>query len=327
MASVTTSDNVRDPVHDLVHDLVRDRPMINFTLTERSESDAITTYRVSNRIWSGRTAFQEVDIVDSAEYGRLLFLDGELQSASSDEAIYHECLIHPAIAGVVACGRAAAGLRVLVVGGGEGATVREVLRWGVSQVVWVDIDAQLVELCQQHLAWPGTGVLGDERVTFHGADIRDVLPGLGVFDVIVLDLPDPDGETGWLYSSDFFSDMRGHLAEWGALVTHCGPVRPLAGVGAGFQRIWRDSGLQGQGLRREGFYHVGIPSFQGEWGFWIWRPDGTDPFELSWQRDVTLPTGLRIMDKVLLLMWAYPSRLWSVPVLEATLTDECVQAG
>lgn len=285
---------------------------MNYTITERSESDAITTYRIGRRVWFGKTAFQEVEIADSAEYGRLLFLDGELQSASSDEAIYHECLVHPAIAGVVAEGRAASGLRVLVVGGGEGATVREALRWGPAEVVWVDIDVELVGLCQEHLAWEGTDVLGSEGVVFHGADIQEVLPSLGVFDVIVLDLPDPDGETGWLYSADFFAALRGHLATWGAIVTHCGPVRPMENVGAGFQRIWRDAGLPG--LRAEGFYHVGIPSFQGEWGFWLWRADGADPFDFAWRGDTGLPPGLRVLDNVMLLSWAYPTRLWSEAV-------------
>lgn len=289
------------------------------TITEQSESDAMTTYRVARRIWSGRTAHQAVEIVDSDEYGRMLFLDGELQSASTDERIYHESLIHPAVAGVVATGKTVeAGLRVLVVGGGEGATVREVLRWNPTQVVWVDIDLELVGLCQEHLGWEGINVLGDERVQFHGDDIAAVLPVLGSFDVIVLDLPDPDGETGWLYSVEFFSALKGHLEPWGALVTHCGPVRPVAGrVGEGFGRIWRESGLQGEGLLPEGFYRVGIPSFQGDWGFWIWRPDGMEPFEFAWQQDLKLPAGLQVVDSVLLLQWAYPARLWTNAVAES----------
>jgi spermidine synthase len=290
----------------------------NDTITEQSESDAVTTYRVARRIWSGRTAHQAVEIVDSNEYGRMLFLDGELQSASADERIYHESLIHPVMAGVVAAGRAASGLRVLVVGGGEGATVREVLRWNPAQVVWVDIDLELVSLCQEHLGWEGINVLGDNRVQFHSDDIAAVLPVLGTFDVIVLDLPDPDGETGWLYSAEFFATLRDHLEPWGGLVSHCGPVRPVAGrVGEGFQRIWRESGLQEAGLRPEGFYRVGIPSFQGDWGFWIWRPDGSEPFEFAWKEDSVLPVGLQVVDTVLLLQWAYPARMWTHAVVES----------
>jgi spermidine synthase len=288
------------------------------TITERSESDAVTTYRVSQRVWSGRTAFQEVELVDSAEYGRMLFLDGELQSATADEAIYHESLVHPVMAGQVAAGGGAAGLRVLVVGGGEGATVREVLRWGVDRVDWVDIDGELVAVCQEQLEWPGIDVLGDARVRYFPRDIAEVLPTLREYDVIILDLPDPDGETGWLYSADFFRTLRGHLSLQGALVTHCGPVRPWGEIGGGFQRIWRESGLRELGLRPEGFYHVGIPSFQGDWGFWIWRMDGADPLEFVWNTRPLLPEGLRVLDVALLLMWAHPPRLWAEPVGAAT---------
>jgi len=290
-------------------------------ITERSESDAVTSYRVSRRVWSGRTAFQEVEIADSPEYGRLLFLDGELQSATSDEAIYHESLVHPVIAGVMATGKVdVSGIRVLVVGGGEGATVREVLRWNPAVVEWVDIDLELVGLCQEHLDWEGTDVLGDARVRFHGDDIAAVLPALGTFDVIILDLPDPDGETGWLYSADFFAALRAHLAPWGALVTHCGPVRPTVGqVGEGFRRIWEESGLQEAGLLPDGFYRVGIPSFQGDWGFWIWRPDGVRPFEFVWEQGtVSLPMGVRVLDAAMILQWAHPPRLWAIPVETAT---------
>jgi spermidine synthase len=220
---------------------------------------------------------------------------------------------------------------VLVVGGGEGATVREVLRWGVERVDWVDIDMELVTACQERLEWPGIDVLGSEWVRFHGADIATVLPGLGEYDVIVLDLPDPDGETGWLYSAEFFRALRGHMAEHSALVTHCGPVRPGMGlgVGAGFQRIWQESGLQEAGLRPEGFYRVGIPSFQGDWGFWIWRVDGVDPFEFLWsapaeQVQRRLPEGLRVLDAVLMLTWAHPPRMWAEPVAEVTQANRNV---
>ena len=91
---------------------VRDR------ITEVSESDAITTYPIQRRVWEGRTAFQQVVIADSETYGRMLFLDGELQSASADEQIYHSSLVHPVMGRVQEPKEA----RVLVVGGGEGAT-------------------------------------------------------------------------------------------------------------------------------------------------------------------------------------------------------------
>jgi spermidine synthase len=285
--------------------------MNTVTIVERSESGAQTTYTVRKPlVWAGSTAYQEVIIADSAEYGRMLFLDGELQSAAADERIYHECLVHPVMAAFAQAGGKET--RVLVVGGGEGATVREVLRWSPAAVDWVDIDGELVELCERHLDW-ATGVRADPRVRFFAEDIRAALPRLcsgAPYDVIVLDLPDPDGETGWLYSAEFWAATR---AAGRRIVTHCGPVRPWGDLGAGFQRIM--AGLDGW---RAEFYHVGMPSFQGEWGFVVACPVALGDHPLP-APPVGLPSGLRVVDDALLGSWvgAGRPRLWAQAVAAA----------
>jgi spermidine synthase len=220
------------------------------------------------------------------------------------------------MATVVAENGESAGLRVLVVGGGEGATVREVLRWGdaVGEVVWVDIDNELVALCEDHLGW-APGVLEDAKVTYYGEDIRAAWGrSLGHFDVIVLDLPDPDGDTGYLYSPEFWGDVARHLAMGGAVVTHCGPVRPLGNVGEGFQRVRASLEALGGGGR---FYNIGIPSFQGEWGFFIWRRE-TEGFPSQPPR---LPYGLRVVDLDQLNAWARSSKLWAEAIGASVLIE------
>jgi spermidine synthase len=279
------------------------------TITEVSESDAITTYRVTKKLWSGATRFQSVEIADSEAYGRLLFLDGELQSASADEAIYHECLVHPVMSGATAtCGSA---LSVLVVGGGEGATVREVLKWGPARVDWVDIDGELVALCAEHLGW-SRGAESDPRVTFYAEDIQTVLDRIGAYDVIILDLPDPDGETGYLYSPIFWTDMHAHLVPGGRLVTHCGPVRPYGSVGEGVQRVMATAAAGGMRFAADGFYHIGIPSFQGDWGFLMYLNDAAEgPFHfVRAGGSPMVPSGAVVMDDRLLHSWAYPTCIW-----------------
>ena len=262
----------------------------NNWITESSESDTRTSYPVMQRIWEGATAAcDSVVIADSAVFGRMLFLDGELQSASADEHIYHETLVSAVMT------RAPSEARVLVVGGGEGATVREVLKWKPAHVDWVDIDGELVELCRQHLAW-APDVYDDPVVHFRAADIRDVLPGLGSYDVIILDLPDPDGDTGYLYSDAFMRDLLVHLHLYGAMVSHCGPVRPFGNIGEGYQR------LRHQFSR---FYTQMIPSFQSEWGFLLWT--NIDSFRPS----PVLPAGLRMVDAQQLACWENPTKLWT----------------
>lgn len=312
-------------------------PVMGDAIYEMSESDARTIYPVVRRMWSGRTAFQAVEIADSPTYGRMLFLDGELQSASADEVVYHEALVHPAMTAAAVrlgsvsggAGAAAAGLRVLVVGGGEGATVREVLRWScVERVDWVDIDGELMMLCEEHLGW-APGVRADRRVRFFAEDVMVAVPRLGeTYDVVILDLPDPDGETGALYSPEFWAMIREHLrSDGGRLVTHCGPVRPFGNVGEGFQRVWGAAQAGDIEAAVGGFYHIGIPSFQGEWGFWM-MVTGTDrdrPFDFA--RSGTSLSVLRAIapveasaswfDFTWLTRCAAPDRLWSRAVMSA----------
>lgn len=280
-------------------------------IQEVSESDARTAYGVTRRVYEGRTTVgTEVLIADSPTYGRMLFLDGELQSATADEHLYHEALIHPAMTAVVTDARRSdsSPLDVLVIGGGEGATVREVLRWPqVGHVTWVDWDADLVSLCREHLRW-APNVYDDSRVRFHAADIRMAWPWMREYDLIVLDLPDPDGETEYLYSDVFWDDVFRHLRTGGRVVTHCGPVRPFGSVGEGFQRIV--AALPEE--RAFHFYHTLIPSFQGEWGFMMWG----DWAKYGSARSA-IPAGLRVVDAEQLSQWRWLTRVWAAAVAVA----------
>src|SRR3974390_3268642 len=103
-------------------------------------------HRIKRVLRSVKTQFQECVLADSYSFGRCLIFDGETQSSQFNEFIYHEALVHPAM---ILTPRAR---RVLIMGGGEGATAREVLRWkGVEQVVMADIDGQVVDFCKRHM--------------------------------------------------------------------------------------------------------------------------------------------------------------------------------
>jgi spermidine synthase len=224
-------------------------------------------------LWAGKTQFSDVVIAKSPIYGRMLFIDGELQSAESDERIYHEHLVHPIMN---ACTNMPE-KRVLIVGGGEGATAREVLKWSakhVKEIVWVDIDKELVDLSRKYLCY-AENVYEDPRVTFVPQDIRVYLQeNKDLFDVIILDLPDPDvdylkefGEDSELYSVSFWNSLKTNLKPTGHIVSHTGPVSPgedkhkwRAGL------AWIDDVTKNM---QSTAYHVNIPSFQSEWGFWM----------------------------------------------------------
>jgi spermidine synthase len=270
--------------------------LTNGVFTETAcSADVHSNYPLKRVFWAGRTDFQEVVIAESPTYGKVLFLDGELQSSSSDEAIYHEHLVHPLLAAL----SGVPNKKVLVVGGGEGATVREVLRWSadaVASVDWVDIDGDLVELCQKHLEWADNSVHNDSRLMFCPDDINSFLDRTpGLYDAIILDLPDPDVKaldevdalSDELYGPRFRERIMSHLALGGGIVTHCGPIRPGADTAAcGEGMVWMREQLF---FGMEVFpYHVCIPSFQGEWGFMM----NTAPMATS-----AFPAGLRVMDR------------------------------
>lgn len=237
-----------------------------------------TLYPVGECLWAGNTAWCDLVIAKSPVFGKLLFMDGEIQSAASDEAIYHEHLVHPLMNSLAN----RPNKRVLIVGGGEGATLREVLKWSsVADVVWVDIDEDAVNLCRRHLVYADDDVYNDPRVEHHWVDICKYLEGpTGSFDAVILDLPDPDVKklrvnNAYLYSHAFYLAIMGTLLPGGGIVSHVGPVQP---GGDPFER--REGLMWVQGVWQTGVgYHVYIPSFQSEWGFWMsLSPSDIDKF-------------------------------------------------
>ncbi len=106
-----------------------------------------------------KTKYQDMWIVECGDFGKSLFLDGEWQSSTINEFYYHEALVHPA------CIAHKSPLTVLILGGGEGATLREVLKWkSVEKVTMVDIDGELVSACQEYLPEMHQGAFDDPRV-------------------------------------------------------------------------------------------------------------------------------------------------------------------
>ncbi|MGQ9836969.1 MAG: fused MFS/spermidine synthase [Cyanobacteriota bacterium] len=176
-----------------------------------------------------QTAFQEMLIAQTGAYGKGLILDGRWQSTTADEFLYHEALVHPALLQI----RQTGGIprQVLVLGGAEGATVREVLRWrSVEQVVMVDIDAEVVEACREHLPEMHQGALGDPRVQVVIADALEFLHHTGpVWDVIISDLSDPieSGPAYRLFTQEFFRQIRSKLQPDGAFVVQAGSAGPV----------------------------------------------------------------------------------------------------
>ena len=143
--------------------------------------------RITEILFEGETPYQKVSIVDAACFGKMLLLDGKTQSTEVDEFVYHEALVQPTM---IAHSNPK---RVFVAGGGEGATIREVLKHkSVTKVVMVDIDEQVIELCKRYLPSFHEGAFNDPRLDLHYADaLRFLEESDEEFDLAIIDVPDP----------------------------------------------------------------------------------------------------------------------------------------
>lgn len=170
---------------------------------------------IKQTLFVGHSEFQKVSVVDTEAFGRALLIDDLWMTSEYDEKLYHEMIVHPALC------TAPRIARVLVIGGGDGGTVREVLRYPeVEHVDMVEIDAMVIEASKQFLPSIGTA-WNDPRLQVHVGDglawvARQDLPK---YDVILVDGSDPVGPATGLFNEDFYRNCAARLSEQGVLVT------------------------------------------------------------------------------------------------------------
>ncbi|MDP6454443.1 MAG: fused MFS/spermidine synthase, partial [SAR202 cluster bacterium] len=174
--------------------------------------------------YRGQTEYQHVEVMDGATFGRTLVLDGKTQSTEVDEFAYHEALVHPSM---IAHPNPKS---VFVAGGGEGATIREVMSHkSVEQVVMVDIDKQVVDLCREYLPNHHQGSFDDPRLELHHMDALKFLEDTKLrFDVVIIDVPDPleAGPAVFLFTQEFYTLLKDRLNPDGLMVAQSGPTGP-----------------------------------------------------------------------------------------------------
>jgi spermidine synthase len=181
-------------------------------------------HAIARTLVEAQTKFQHVEILQTAAYGKTLVLDGRIQSSQVDEFIYHEALVHPGMLTTEAAPRSA-----LVIGGGEGATLREILRYpSVTRAVMVDIDQEVVELCKTHLPEMHRGAFDDPRTDVRHEDARAYLEHTkDRFDLITVDLVEPleDGPARMLFTKEFYTLIRDRLTPGGTMTMQAGMTK------------------------------------------------------------------------------------------------------
>ncbi len=227
---------------------------------DRISRNLMQLHAVEETIYSGRTKFQKIEIMRTGAFGKCLVLDSKIQSSEFDEFVYHEAVVHPALI------THPNPERVFIAGGGEGATLREVLAHGsVRRAVMIDIDADVIDVCRKYLPEYSRGAFDDRRTELRHEDARAYLENSREsFDAIVIDLTEPieEGPAYLLYTKEFYRMVSERLTPNGVMSVQagCASMVELLNFSAVYQTL------------KSVFpavlpYQADIPSFGGPWGF------------------------------------------------------------
>ena len=181
--------------------------------TENHTENVRFSIKVDKQLYTGQSEFQRIDIFDSEEFGRVLALDGYVMLTEKDEFMYHEMIVH-----VPMCVHPNP-RKILVVGGGDGGTVRELVKYSsVESVDLVEIDEDVVTACKEYL--PQTaGMLEDPRVNTHFEDgLKFIRHHENEYDLIIVDSTDPFGPGEGLFTREFYGNCYKALTDDGIMV-------------------------------------------------------------------------------------------------------------
>ncbi len=182
-------------------------------LKELQIENAAMTYKVKETLHTEKTAYQDLAIVDTYEFGRMLVLDGIVQTTIRDEFVYHEMITH------IPLNTHKNPRKVLVVGGGDGGAIREILKHpSVEKAVLCEIDGRVVELCKQYMPEISCALSSPGAEVFIGDGIKYVMEHKNEFDVIIVDSTDPFGAAEGLFNINFYKSLYDCLTEDGIFV-------------------------------------------------------------------------------------------------------------
>lgn len=211
-------------------------------------------YRISSILHSEKSRYQEIQVLESPDFGKILVLDGVVQLTERDEFFYHEMLAHVIL-------HAHPNPRtVLIIGGGDGGTLREVLKHNsVERVQLVEIDRQVIEVSKRF--FPGlTEGFSDQRVQVKCMDgTRYVRQAKDHFDIVIVDSTDPVGYGKRLFADQFFADILSVLSDTGMLVIQTESLhfhhKFVAGVQTSLSKLFKIVEL----------YCVPLATYPGNW--------------------------------------------------------------
>lgn len=227
---------------------------------DKLNENLIQLHSIKEVLYKGQSQFQSIEVIRTGSFGICLVLDGKIQSSEADEFIYHEALVQPAMLAYPVP------KRVFIAGGGEGATLREVLSHKtVKKAVMVDIDKEVIDVCRKFLQNHSRGAFEDERTELYHSDAREYLDkSREAFDIIVIDLPDPieEGPAYLLYTKEFYQLVKERLTPNGLISVQSGSayLTELLNFSSVYNTLKSVFPIVCP-------YQAEVPSFGSTWGF------------------------------------------------------------
>jgi|SRR5699024_5939347 len=231
-------------------------------------------FSIDKMLYEERTELQHLVIFENSRMGRVMALDGAIQTTEADEFFYHEMLTHVPI---LAHGKAR---KVLIIGGGDGGMLREVCRHAsVEQITMVEIDQAVVDMCKKYLPRHSNGAFDDPRVNLVIEDgMRFVAQCTEKFDVIISDCPDPTGPAEVLFSEGFYQACQRCLTAGGIFVAQNGTpflqLDELKSTASNIKELFADWH----------FYHAAVPTYIGGSMTFAWATDNPELRQLPLHR-------------------------------------------
>jgi spermidine synthase len=219
----------------------------------------------ARKLLSERTPFQKMEVYETESFGRVLLLDGLVQTTERDEFFYHEMLVHPALM-VHPNPR-----KILIIGGGDGGALGEVFRYPVRKATLVEIDAAVIAAAKGYFPTLAAS-FRDQRAEILIADgNRFVRESGGRYDVILVDSSDPVGPSAVLHQRDFYSRLRGRLKPGGVIAAQAGsPVFHL-------DHLRTKSGFLQRLFKYSRYYFGPAPTYPGGYWCYAFLSDSVNP--------------------------------------------------
>jgi len=263
-----------------MNDKIQSRRKGRLEVKEFHSKSSGVFFKVQKILYDARSQFQRIEVIENDHFGKVLLLDGLVQTTEKDEFFYHEMLVHPAF--VVH----PSAKNVLIIGGGDGGSLKEVLRYPVHAVDLVEIDPLVIDVSKEHFPWLNP-CLKDGRVNLFILDGGEYIQNVDKkFDVIIVDSSEPVGPSLSLHQEIFYRGLKDRLSPQGIVLAQVGsPFYQLGAIATTY-----DTTKNIFNFAR--FYLAPVPTYPGGSWCFVYLSGIMDPLVIK----KNPPPGLKYFD-------------------------------